>query len=85
LRATQGEHTLAVLFLDLDRFKVINDSLGHASGDDLLIAVGQRLQTGLRPGDVISRLGGDEFMLLLDGPITLPEASHIAERLITLL
>lgn len=85
VRATQGEYTLAVLFLDLDRFKVINDSLGHASGDDLLIAVGQRLQTVLRSCDVISRLGGDEFMLLLDGPITLPEASHIAERLITLL
>ena len=84
-RATKGEYDLAVFFLDLDRFKVINDSLGHASGDNLLIAVGQRLQTGLRSGDVISRPGGDEFMLLLDGPITLPEASHIAERLITLL
>lgn len=71
----------AVLFLDLDRFKLINDSLGHAVGDKLLIAIAQRLQTCVRPGDVVARLGGDEFTILLNRCGDTSEVTSIAERL----
>jgi diguanylate cyclase (GGDEF)-like protein len=72
----------AVLFLDLDRFKVINDTLGHLVGDHLLVAVGERLAECLRPGDTVARLGGDEFGILLDrlgGPA---DATMVAERVL---
>jgi diguanylate cyclase (GGDEF)-like protein/PAS domain S-box-containing protein len=69
----------AVLFLDLDRFKVVNDSLGHMTGDQLLIATARRLEASLRPGDTVARLGGDEFTMLLDGT-TVEEARVVAER-----
>ena len=71
----------AVLFLDLDRFKVINDGLGHVIGDKLLIAIAERLASCIRPGDIVSRFGGDEFTILL-GSVTDTEAvTEIAERL----
>ncbi|MGR8920844.1 MAG: EAL domain-containing response regulator [Gammaproteobacteria bacterium] len=75
----------AVLFLDLDRFKAINDSLGHATGDRLLIEFGQRLAMFLRPGDSIARLGGDEFAILLMEISGLGEATRVAERVHDLL
>ncbi|MDZ4811969.1 MAG: EAL domain-containing protein [Pseudomonadota bacterium] len=74
--------TFAVLYLDLDRFKVINDSMGHAVGDDLLIEVGRRIVASLREVDTIARLGGDEFAVLLPGVHTLQDVAIVANRLI---
>lgn len=73
----------AVLFLDLDRFKVINDSLGHAIGDKLLIAISERLKSCLRPGDIVARLGGDEFTILLNRSGGESDVIKVAERLQT--
>ena len=71
----------AMLFLDLDRFKVINDSLGHDTGDQLLLAVAERLLLCVRPRDTVARLGGDEFTVLLDGVANEREATRVAERI----
>lgn len=70
----------AVLFLDLDRFKVVNDSLGHLTGDLLLTAIARRLETCLRPGDSVARLGGDEFTILLDHLEQPDDAMRVADR-----
>lgn len=71
----------AVLYLDLDRFKVVNDSLGHLVGDELLVAVSRRLESCLRPGDTIARLGGDEFAILLHGLVDGTQANVVAFRI----
>jgi diguanylate cyclase (GGDEF)-like protein/PAS domain S-box-containing protein len=71
----------AILFLDLDRFKVVNDSLGHMIGDQLLVGIARRLETHLRPGDTVARLGGDEFTILLEDIADVREAISVAERL----
>ena len=71
----------AVLFLDLDRFKVVNDSLGHIIGDKLLIGIARRLRSCVRPNDVVARLGGDEFTILLNKTGGAEEVSKVAERL----
>ncbi len=77
----RGASGFAVLYLDLDRFKVVNDSLGHMVGDELLISVSQRLESCLRPGDALARLGGDEFAILLDGLSDGQQANAIAFRI----
>lgn len=76
-----GEYLFAVLLLDLDRFKVINDSLGHALGDQLLIIIASRLENCTRPGDTVARLGGDEFAVLLDDIKHVDEARSIANQI----
>lgn len=76
-----GNYLFAVLMLDLDRFKVINDSLGHTVGDQLLIATARRLENCTRPGDTVARLGGDEFAVLLDDIKHVDEARSIANQI----
>lgn len=71
----------AVLFLDIDRFKGINDSLGHATGDELIVALGRRIETCLRPGDTVARLSGDEFVILLESVRDAGDAEKVAERI----
>jgi diguanylate cyclase (GGDEF)-like protein/PAS domain S-box-containing protein len=80
LKQHRGEG-FAVLYVDLDRFKIVNDSLGHLTGDALLIAVSRRLESCLRPGDVLARLGGDEFAILLNGLGDETQANAIAFRI----
>jgi diguanylate cyclase (GGDEF)-like protein/PAS domain S-box-containing protein len=77
--------TPAVLFLDLDDFKAVNDSMGHAVGDELLIHVAQRLMNCLRPDDIAARLGGDEFAVLVEDASSVDDASRVAERIIEML
>ena len=81
-RLDRGEPGLAVLILDLDGFKTVNDSLGHAAGDTLLVAVAARLQTALRPTDTAARLGGDEFAILVEDAATPEAALAVAERVL---
>jgi len=80
-RAPRGHKPSAVLFLDLDDFKKVNDSLGHAAGDELLVASASRLATCVRPGDTIARLGGDEFAILLEQIQGIDDAVQIADRI----
>jgi diguanylate cyclase (GGDEF)-like protein/PAS domain S-box-containing protein len=80
-RTTQG---FAIIYLDLDGFKLVNDTLGHAAGDQVLIEVGRRLERLLRAGDTLARLGGDEFALLCEG-VGESEAKTIADRVIAAL
>ncbi|HVG46459.1 MAG TPA: EAL domain-containing protein [Longimicrobium sp.] len=79
-RFNQGGGQFAVLFLDLDRFKVVNDSLGHHVGDELLVAVARRLQESVRTGDTVARFGGDEFAILLRDLDDTADATTIATR-----
>ena len=75
-------YMFGVLFFDLDRFKLVNDSLGHAKGDELLVGVAKRLERSIRPGDVVARLAGDEFCVLLDGIKDAGDATRVAERVL---
>lgn len=74
-------HLFAILFIDLDRFKTINDSLGHLVGDRLLVAIAEIIQQDLRLTDTVARLGGDEFVILLDDIHSLKDATHVGDRL----
>ncbi|RJT44891.1 diguanylate cyclase domain-containing protein [Rahnella woolbedingensis] len=77
--------SLALLFIDVDNFKEINDSLGHAAGDRVLMVIGERLAKTLRKGDVLARLGGDEFAILLEPMISTAEAVAFAERIVDIM
>jgi diguanylate cyclase (GGDEF)-like protein len=81
MRADRKGNAVAILFLDLDDFKVINDSLGHDTGDQILLEVGRRLDSGVRVSDTVARPAGDEFVVLLDDVGDEEEAALVAERI----
>ena len=83
--ARRNSHKCAVLFIDLDRFKVINDSLGHAAGDTLLIEVAKRIQDCVRGCDVVARLGGDEFVVMLDKISDRDQVAVVARKILAAL
>ncbi|HVQ67911.1 MAG TPA: GAF domain-containing protein [Bradyrhizobium sp.] len=83
--AARYQRQFALLFIDLDRFKVINDSLGHDAGDMLLVEIGGRLRRALRSSDVVARLGGDEFVVILEEAAERPEVERIAGDLLSIL
>ncbi|HEY6552138.1 MAG TPA: EAL domain-containing protein, partial [Vicinamibacteria bacterium] len=80
-RRRHGDYHFAVLFLDLDRFKLVNDSLGHLAGDQLLVELAQRLMPCVRSEDTVARLGGDEFAILLEDILDARDATRVAERI----
>ena len=81
-RIRRAPDAIAVLFLDLDNFKPINDNFGHQTGDQLLISVARRLETCVRPGDTVARLAGDEFTLLLENIVDIEDAFVVADRVL---
>jgi diguanylate cyclase (GGDEF)-like protein/PAS domain S-box-containing protein len=84
-RRRSGEEAISVLFLDLDNFKLVNDSLGHQAGDKLLVAVADRLRDFVRTSDTVARLGGDEFVILLEAADSPTYACSVAERILEIL
>ncbi|MEV6851954.1 bifunctional diguanylate cyclase/phosphodiesterase [Actinoplanes sp. NPDC051411] len=85
LRRRGDDEDVTVLFLDLDGFKEVNDSLGHLAGDQLLVQVADRLRASVREGDVVARFGGDEFAVLIESPIGVEEAESVAQRIVDVL
>jgi diguanylate cyclase (GGDEF)-like protein len=82
--ADKNGNLLGVMFMDLDHFKDVNDKYGHEIGDDLLIAVSQKIKNNLKKDDFVARLGGDEFTIILDNIETKKDLEYISKRLITL-
>ena len=83
IEAERSGQTLAVMFIDLDKFKQVNDSMGHDAGDELLVQVSHRLQSCVREGDILARLGGDEFTVALCRLADQETGIRIAERIVT--
>ena len=81
IRADRREQAVALVFLDLDNFKIVNDSLGHQAGDQMLIAAAERLLDCVRTEDTVARLGGDEFTILIEDVRGLDSALEVAERI----
>ena len=77
----RNDYSFAVLYVDVDQFKVVNDSLGHQAGDEVLVALARRLEACLRPGDTVARLGGDEFAVLVEDMEDASQALRIADRI----
>ena len=84
-RGIRGDSTLAILFLDLDNFKIVNDSLGHQAGDELIQAIAERVESVVRGADTVARIGGDEFIVLLEDLEDEGAAIYIAERVLAAL
>ena len=84
-RAERSPRAIAVLFVDLDAFKAINDSLGHTAGDAILIAFSERLKASVRPGDTVARMGGDEFAVLVEVMNQVDDGADVAERILATL
>lgn len=78
---SEPKYRVSILFIDLDRFKVVNDSLGHFVGDELLVAIAGRLNASMRPPDMVARLGGDEFVVLVEGRYYSEKITRIADRI----
>ncbi|HEX4520592.1 MAG TPA: EAL domain-containing protein [Gaiellaceae bacterium] len=87
LKRKQRDHQvgMAVLFIDLDDFKAVNDGMGHDAGDDLIRCVAERIRSSVRPGDTVARLGGDEFAVLVEDTLATDDVMRLAERLIEML
>jgi diguanylate cyclase (GGDEF)-like protein len=81
LAKQRADYLFAVLFLDFDRFKIVNDKFGHLVGDQLLVAIARRLEKCVRPNDTIARLGGDEFTILLEEIKDSSDAIQVADRI----
>jgi diguanylate cyclase (GGDEF)-like protein/PAS domain S-box-containing protein len=84
-RAARSEDAIAVLFVDLDNFKLVNDTFGHPEGDRVLVVTSERLSTCVRTGDTVARLGGDEFAVLLEDAKDVASVAEVAERIVTAL
>ena len=82
LQAKRDNSKLAVMFIDLDRFKIINDTLGHHIGDALLVKVAKRLRKSVRDSDIVARLGGDEFVIVLTGLESIRLVANIAKKIV---
>jgi len=82
--ATRSHSKIAILFIDLDRFKTINDTLGHDVGDELLVECAKRMREGLRDSDMLARVGGDEFVIIIESPSNDYSAAHVCEKILQL-